>query len=101
MPLATVWDGDTVYVPVPPVPVPAALMRVFAANPTAASVMPVWMTPLLTAVTVSVVPEMLAVKRALANPMLGGTSGGLAPVAALRSACCAAELVAAVRFGPT
>ena len=87
--------------PTPPVPVPAAVIVVLAATPEPSSSMPAWITPLLTDVTVSVVSEMVAVNRDLAKPMAAGTSGGLAPVAVLKSACWVAVLDAAVRLGPT
>jgi hypothetical protein len=59
------------------------------------------MTPLETAETVSVIPEMLPMKDAFENPMLSGTSAGFAPVAVVRSAFSPETLGWKERLGPT
>src|SRR5215472_2311947 len=63
---ATVWELLTVYVPVPPVPVPRAVITVPAVTPVPVIPWPTLscglpLAPAVTAVTVSVVPAMLAV----------------------------------------
>ena len=51
----TVWLVLTVYVPVPPDPVPSAVMIVSAVTPVPWMVCPTYSVPLVTAVTVKVV----------------------------------------------
>ena len=51
----TVWLRSTVYVPVPPVPVPKPIIRVLAKTPVPDNVWPLIRPPLVTPVTVSVV----------------------------------------------
>jgi len=57
-PAVTVCEGETVYVPTPPVPELKAVMTVPATTPGPESTMPTSSAPEVTEVTVSVVPEM-------------------------------------------
>ena len=59
---ATVCEGDTVYVPVPPFPVPNAVMTVPEVTPVPVSICPTTIVPLEIAVTVRVVVLMEPVK---------------------------------------
>ena len=60
-------DVLTVYVPMPPVPVPSAVIVVFAAMPVPVRSIPTTRVPDDTPVTLSVVPLMLPVKEAFAG----------------------------------
>ena len=66
--LATVCETLTVYVPVVPVPVPSAVIYVFAVTPDPAITLPTPSVPEATALTVSVVPEIAPVNEASAPP---------------------------------
>src|SRR5262252_4987557 len=65
---ATVWLAETVYVPLPPLPVPSAVICVPAVTPVPRTSWPTESAPEETAVTVSVVPAIEPVSAAPAGP---------------------------------
>ena len=67
----SVCESEHVYVPVPPVPVPNAVMSVFAVTLVPVILMPTASAPDVTAVTVSVVPDLEPVTTAPAVACTG------------------------------
>ena len=68
--LETVCEALTVYVPVPPVPVPKAVIVVPAVIPVPDSTTPIDKVPEVTALTVNVVPDIEPVTTALVDSVI-------------------------------